>query len=107
MKIYSGYLHYCSPPLTQQQMAKAKILEKIRECWNDVNVSPNGTSHIQSNDKVKFYKLSIQEKSHGEIFNLSWNNDVNDCSNIIILRRGKYSSIHPKYFQYFCMTLFF
>ena len=88
-------------------MAKAKILEKIGECWNDVNVNPNGTSGIQSSDKVTLYKLSMQEKSRGEISDLSWNEDVNDCSNIIILKRGKYSSIHPKYFQYFCMTLFF
>ncbi|RGB26524.1 hypothetical protein C1646_770339 [Rhizophagus diaphanus] len=68
-------------------MEKAKILEKIGQCWNDVNVNPDGASHIQPNDKVTFYKLSIQEKPRSEITNSSWNEVVNDYSNIIILNR--------------------
>lgn len=50
-----------------------------------MNINPNRSSHIQLSDKVTFYKLSIQEKSQNE--------DVNICSNIIILKRGKYSSM--------------
>ncbi|CAB4439122.1 unnamed protein product [Rhizophagus irregularis] len=67
-------------------MEKAKILEKVGQCWNDVNESPGGASHIQPDNKITIYKLNIQEKPRSEIAN--WNEVVNDYSNIIIFNRG-------------------
>ncbi|PKY55752.1 hypothetical protein RhiirA4_427748 [Rhizophagus irregularis] len=72
--------------IMKSRMEKAKILEKVGQCWNDVNESPGGASHIQPDNKITIYKLNIQEKPRSEIAN--WNEVVNDYSNIIIFNRG-------------------
>lgn len=75
----------------------ARILEKVNECWNDVNVIQNNSSLNQPQNRVTIYR----RRSRGEISDSFWDNEARDSSNLILLERGKYSSIHLKYSQYF------
>ncbi|CAB5396445.1 unnamed protein product [Rhizophagus irregularis] len=43
-----------------------KILEKIGECWNDVNVNQYIMSLNQPQNRVTIYRRSLQERSRGE-----------------------------------------
>ena len=76
----------------------AIIFEKIGECWNanQYNVNLN-----QPQNRVTIYKRSLQERPRSEISDTFWDNETPDSNNLILLERGKYSSIHLKYSQYF------
>ncbi|PKY49195.1 hypothetical protein RhiirA4_465063 [Rhizophagus irregularis] len=50
----------------QREAGFVIILEKIGECWNDVNVNQYIVSLNQPQNRVTIYRRSLQERSRGE-----------------------------------------
>ncbi|GBC45247.2 hypothetical protein GLOIN_2v1733770 [Rhizophagus irregularis DAOM 181602=DAOM 197198] len=66
----------------QREASFVIILEKIGECWNDVNVNQYIVSLNQPQNRVTIYRRSLQERSRdtGHTKKLFFNKDVRDAT---------------------------